>query len=678
MRIPIRQNHAIGILAALTVLAILLSVSFLIWQLRENALTHARLEARSLTAMLLEQTQQSFDATDRVLEGVQERLSSSYGRQFSLDSAPTHLLLSARVSGMRQLSAMFLVDAHGTVINSSLDFPMPKIAVADRDYFKNFAHDGGKTTFISQPLRNRVNNNWTLYMARPLYEASGKFRGVVAAAMSIPKLEQMYQLVKLDYERPIALYLADGTLVASQPHREQMMGIAPAELQYQVLPVKDNEIKTLLHVNAAGGRETISLAHLAKFPLLISVVDEEVLSLAAWRQTIVPISMGGGLVCLFTISVALFLVRKLRSKETLAKALRVANDLYQHTVNSVMDAIVAIDETQHIVLFNPAAEQMFGRTANEVVGQSFDLLIPERIRTRHQGHVARYATLESGSRSMNAALQITGIRADGQEFPIESTISKSFVGGKLQMTAVLRDVTEHRQAELDLRTMNAQLRSLATSLQSVREQERSRIARELHDQLGQQLTGIKLSFSWLGNRLKDKRTVTPDEVDEIRYLLDAAITSVRRISTELRPRILDDLGFGEAISAQILEFTKHSDLNVTLNLSAAKEVHGDEQATALFRIVQEALTNVVRHANATQVNIDLMTERDHLVLRIHDNGQGMQDTVRQGSIGLVSMRERAISMGAQFNIISSAGTGTTIEVEIPLNAMMIEGDSHEN
>jgi PAS domain S-box-containing protein len=678
MRIPIRQNHAIGILAALTVLAILLSVSFLIWQLRENALTHARLEARSLTAMLLEQTQQSFDATDRVLEGVQERLSSSYGRQFSLDSAPTHLLLSARVSGMRQLSAMFLVDAHGTVINSSLDFPMPKIAVADRDYFKNFAHDGGKTTFISQPLRNRVNNNWTLYMARPLYEASGKFRGVVAAAMSIPKLEQMYQLVKLDYERPIALYLADGTLVASQPHREQMMGIAPAELQYQVLPVKDNEIKTLQHVNAAGGRETISLAHLAKFPLLISVVDEEVLSLAAWRQTIVPISMGGGLVCLFTVSVALFLVRKLRSKETLAKALRVANDLYQHTVNSVMDAIVAIDETQHIVLFNPAAEQMFGRTANEVVGQSFDLLIPERIRTRHQGHVARYATLESGSRSMNAALQITGIRADGQEFPIESTISKSFVGGKLQMTAVLRDVTEHRQAELDLRTMNAQLRSLATSLQSVREQERSRIARELHDQLGQQLTGIKLSFSWLGNRLKDKRTVTPDEVDEIRYLLDAAITSVRRISTELRPRILDDLGFGEAISAQILEFTKHSDLNVTLNLSAAKEVHGDEQATALFRIVQEALTNVVRHANATQVNIDLMTEGDHLVLRIHDNGQGMQDTVRQGSIGLVSMRERAISMGAQFSIISSAGTGTTIEVEIPLNAMMIEGDNHED
>lgn len=678
MRIPIRQTHAIAILAAVAVLAIVLSVSFLIWQLRENALTHARLEARSLTAMLLEQTQQSFDAADRTLEGVQERLSNSYGRQFSLDSVPTHLLLSARVSGMRQLSSMFLVDAHGTVVNSSLDFPIPKIAVGDRDYFQNFVHDGGQATFISQPVRNRVNNSWTLYMARPLYEGNGKFRGVVVAAMSIAKLEQLFQLVKLDYERPMALYLADGTLVASQPHREQLVGTVPAELLHQALPGKDNEIKSLPQVNETGGRELVTFAHLAKYPLLISVVDEEVLSLAAWRKTTIPIGLGGGLVCLITVTVAWFLLRKLRNKESLEKALRVANDLYQHTVNSVMDAIVAIDETQHIVLFNPAAEQMFGRTASEVLGQSFDLLIPESIRIRHQGHVARYATQESGSRSMNAALQITGKRADGQEFPIESTISKSFVDGKLQMTAVLRDVTAQRQAEVDLRTLNAQLRSLATALQSVREQERSRIARELHDQLGQQLTGIKLSLSWLGNRLKDGRTATPDAVDEIRYLLDAAITSVRRISTELRPRILDDLGFTEALSAQIFEFTKHSELNVALNLSAAQRVYGDAQATALFRIVQEALTNVARHANATQVNIDLMTEHDNLVLRVHDNGQGMQEGVRPGRIGVVSMRERAISIGAQFSISSSAGVGTTIEVEIPFSAMLTEGRNDED
>ena len=673
MRIPIRQTQSVALLAALTIAAIVLSVTFLIWQLRENELEHARLETSSLTEMLMDQTQQSFESADLVLQSVQERLSNAYGRQFALDSPATHLLLSARVAGMRQLSSIFLIDASGTVTNSSLDYPMPKFAVADREYFTHFSQYGGKTTFISKPLRNRVNNGWSLYMARPLFEANGKFRGVVAAAVSIAQLEQMYQLVKLDYARPIALYLADGTLIASLPHREQTIGTLPAELKNQVFPTKGNQIKTIRHVNSDKENESFSLGLLAKFPLLISVTDDEVLSLASWRETVLPIGLGAALVCIFTASIALFLISKLKGKEKLAKELRVVNDLYQHTVNSVMDAIVAIDATQRIVLFNPAAEHMFGRKASDVVGQSFDVLIPDRIRTQHQGHVSRFSETEPGSRSMSPQLQIMGKRADGEEFPIESTISKSLVDGKIQMTAVLRDVTEHRQAEKDLRKANTQLRNLSTSLQQVREQERTRLSRELHDELGQQLTGLKLSLSWLGNRLKDGRATTPDAVDDMRYLLDAAITSVRRISTELRPRILDDLGFGEAIAAQTLEFTKRSALHVTLNLPATEEVQGNERATALFRIVQESLTNVARHANATQVSIDLITDADKLVLSIHDNGHGIQDTARQDGIGLVSMRERAISIGAQFSITSSPDTGTTIEVRMALKETTLEG-----
>jgi PAS domain S-box-containing protein len=677
MRLQIRQTQAVAILAALTIAAIVLSVTFLIWQLRENELEHARLETSSLTEMLMDQTQQSFASADLVLQGVQERLSNAYGRQFALDSAATHLLLSARVAGMRQLSSIFLINSNGTVINSSLDYPMPKFAVADREYFTHFSRDGGQTTFISKPLRNRVNNGWSLYVARPLFETNGKFRGVVAAAVSIPQLEKMYQLVKLDYERPIALYLADGTLIASLPHREQTIGTHPAELTNQLFPIKDNEIKTIRHINSDGERESLSLGRLAKFPLLISVTDDEVLSLASWRETATPIGLGAALVCIFTATIAMFLIGKLKSKEMLALALRTANDLYQHTINSVMDAIVAIDETQHIVLFNPAAEIMFGRKAGEVIGQSFDMLIPARIHARHQGHVARYAHTQPGSRAMNPQLEITGRRADGQEFPIESTISKSIVGGKLQMTAVLRDVTEHRQAENDLRKANKQLRDLSTSLQQVREQERARLSRELHDELGQQLTGLKLSLSWLGSRLKDGRTATPDAVDEMRYLLDGAIASVRRISTELRPLILDDLGFGEAITWQTTEFTKRSTLEVTLNLPAAPEVEDDQLKTALFRIVQESLTNVTRHANATKVKIELVANADRLVLTISDNGQGFQDNARQGGIGLVSMRERAYSVGAKFSILSGLnhgiGAGTTIEVTIPHHKQPLNG-----
>lgn len=675
MRLQLRQAHSVWLLAALTIGAIVVSVSVLMWELRVRDLEHTRLEAISLTKMVMEQTQQSFDGIDLVLRGVQERLSNDYGRQFSLDSAPTHLLLAARVSGMRQLSSIFLVDAQGTVVNSSLDFPMPKYAVADRAYFTHFSRDGANTLFIGKPLRNRINNGWTLYVARPLFEPNGKFRGVVAAAVSIAQFETMYQLVKLDYERPIALYLADGALIAALPHREKTIGEPAPELSPEIFPVKDNEVRTIRQAGIDGEPEVFSLGRLTKYPLLVSVTDDVNLSLESWRETVIPIGLGAALVCIFTASIAMFLIAKLKKQDELGSALRMANARYQHTVNSVMDAIVAVNGAMRIVLFNPAAEQMFNLKAKDVIGQSFDMLIPERIRARHQGHVARFTNIEtSAAQPMNPQLEITGQRADGQEFPIEATISKSMVNGNLQMTVVLRDVTAHRQAEIELRKVNSQLRSLSNSLQHVREQERSRLSRELHDELGQQLTGLKLSLSWLGTRLKGGRTATPDDVDEMRYQLDAAIASVRRISTELRPLILDDLGFSEAISWHTREFTKRSALEVTLNLLGAEHVRDHELATALFRIVQESLTNVARHANATQVRIDLIVSADQLVLTIHDNGQGFQDNAKQGGIGLVSMRERAISIGAQFSISSRLGMGTTIQVVIALNAPPEDGN----
>lgn len=674
MRLQIRQTHSVGVLAALTIAAMVVSVIFLLWGLRERELGHARLETIALTQILMEQTEQNFKSADLVLQGVQERLATAFGSQFALDSLPIHLLLNNRLSGMRQLRSIFLVDAQGMLINSSRDFPTATISVADREYYKVFAQGRSKSLFIDSPVRSRVDKSWSLHLSRSLTGRDGKFRGVVVATINIPQFEQLYNNMTLDYVRPIAIYLTDGTLVASLPHRENMIGERAPELTNEKLPAKGNDVLFIHHVSGDGGRQVFALGRLVGYPLLLSVTDDEDLSLASWRETAVPIAIGAILVSIFTAFVAMLLISKLKSKEALALALSVANDLYQHTVNSVMDAIVAIDASQNIVLFNPAAENMFGLKASEVIGRPFDMLLPERIRAKHLSHVGRFAASEAGSRTMAPQLEITGRRADGKEFPIESTISKSLIGGKLQMTAVLRDVTEHRLAEIELREVNRQLRNLSTSLQNVREQERTRISRELHDELGQQLTGLKLSLSWLGTRLKDGRTTTPDTVDEMRYLLDAAIASVRRISTELRPLILDDFGFGEAISWQTLEFAKRSALEVTLNLPAAEDVQGDELATALFRIVQESLTNVARHANATKVTIDLVAKGSKLVLTINDNGQGIQDNAKQGGIGLVSMRERANSIGAQFNIISGPGVGTTIEVTIPLNVPPLDGD----
>ncbi|HPU54466.1 MAG TPA: PAS domain-containing sensor histidine kinase, partial [Burkholderiaceae bacterium] len=309
------------------------------------------------------------------------------------------------------------------------------------------------------------------------------------------------------------------------------------------------------------------------------------------------------------------------------------------------------------------------------IGQPLARLLPERMRAVHGGHLKGFAQGDSVSRAMAANLAVAGQRADGTEFPIESTISRTLLGGKLQLTAVLRDVTERRRAEAAVLDMNRQLRDLSASLQSVREQERTRISRELHDDLGQQLTGLKLELSWLAGRLRDGRGAPPDKLDAMRRALDAAIVSVRRISTDLRPPILDDLGFGEAVAWHAGEFGQRTKLAISLDLAAAPLVTCEAQATALFRIVQESLTNVARHAAATGVRIALVAQDEELVLTVCDDGRGLAGgPQRPGGVGLVGMRERATALGGHFRVYDRPEGGVCVEVRLPLQWADAPGD----
>ena len=399
---------------------------------------------------------------------------------------------------------------------------------------------------------------------------------------------------------------------------------------------------------------------------MVSVTDDENSSLAAWRETAIPIALGAVLLSVFTMMMATYLIGKLQNKQELTIALNAADERYQHTVNSVMDAIVAVDEQMNITMFNPSAEAMFGLDASQAMGQPLEILMPERLRAVHKVHTKAFSSSQTASRSMAPQLEIFGMRTNGTEFPLESTISHTTIGGKLQMTAVLRDVTERRKAETELRMANSQLRELSASLQSVREEERKRFSRELHDDLGQQLTGLKLSLSWLGSRLKEGKTATVDDVDEMRRQMDTAIGSVRRIAAELRPRVLDDLDFSEALSWQMQEFFKHSGIQIELDLRDAGHVKDDAIATTLFRVVQEALTNVVRHADAGKVLVSLHLVDGLLNLVISDTGRGFDPRVVLGGVGVVSMRERCSAIGASFLITSSPGAGTRVEVSVPV------------
>ncbi len=242
-------------------------------------------------------------------------------------------------------------------------------------------------------------------------------------------------------------------------------------------------------------------------------------------------------------------------------------------------------------------------------------------------------------------------------------------GRVVAVEGIARDVTGLVESQRRLRDSEAQMRELAGRLQSAREEERTKLARELHDELGQTLTALKLEIGRAIAALSGAR-LTPNVVDRLQSLMglsELGLATVKRIATDLRPPALDHLGLAEAIRWEALAFKARSGLRCHVRSNKASTALSAEQQTAIFRIFQEAITNVARHAHASAVTVTLI-ERETFELRIRDNGRGISDTQAADAraIGLIGMRERAALVGGVFQIEGRPGKGTTISVRIPL------------
>lgn len=343
-------------------------------------------------------------------------------------------------------------------------------------------------------------------------------------------------------------------------------------------------------------------------------------------------------------------------------------------IRSSMEAIITVDERQNIVIFNPMAEQVFGCSAMEAVGTSLSRFIPERFRAGHERHVEQFGVTGVSDRQMGKQRVLYGLRSNGEEFPIEASISQIRDGdgdGKLY-TVMLRDVTERVKAENAQRQSREELRELSANLQNVREEEKTRIARELHDDLGQQLTALKMDISSIEQQLET--TVEPrllQQLGGMRRLIDATVASVRRIAADLRPVMLDDLGLIPAIEWLANDFTNRYGIDVERRIEVGDTSFTPAGATTLFRIVQEALTNVARHAEATLVTLTVHIESGVCVVKIADNGQGASHTATSAekSFGLLGIRERAHMLGGTVEIRTSSGEGFALTVTFPVSAV---------
>ncbi|MEJ2543296.1 MAG: PAS domain-containing sensor histidine kinase [Calditrichaceae bacterium] len=267
-----------------------------------------------------------------------------------------------------------------------------------------------------------------------------------------------------------------------------------------------------------------------------------------------------------------------------------------------------------------------------------------------------------------AVFEIDLYTKNGPKVPVEINMHLINLKNELTVISVIKDTSKRTRNQIDLTSSREQLRNLALRLQNIREEERTLIAREIHDELGQLLTVLKIQVSLISKKVSGKKKEVDSQIQSSKDLIDQAINTVQKISSKLRPGILDELGLIPAIEWYVKEFEQLTGIQCECSLTQKPVELNPEQSTALFRITQEALTNVARHSLAKRVSVYLKNENGTLVLEITDNGIGIHQFQidNPNSLGLLGIKERAIVFGGKVSINGVPDKGTNLKIEWPL------------
>jgi PAS domain S-box-containing protein len=333
-------------------------------------------------------------------------------------------------------------------------------------------------------------------------------------------------------------------------------------------------------------------------------------------------------------------------------------------LEAIPHAVIGLQD-RRIIFANDGVKTVFGWTSNELIGRTTRLLYrteKDYIRIACQ----LYSILE---KQPIASMEFPCLRKNGTE--IECMISAARIGKRLKERRVVityENITDRKRAACELELSRHQLRQLSAHLQSIREKERTRIARELHDELGQLLTALNTDIILLKNKIPTGQKIISDRVESMSSLVDLSMQTVKRIYMGLRPGMLDHLGLTAAIAWQAEEFSRRTGITCNVSFSPEDMVIDPDLTTTIFRIFQETLTNVQRHARATKVTVRLKVTDDHLEFIVKDNGKGIADQQlrKPDSFGLLGIQERVYHWGGREAIVGKIGKGTTITINIPL------------
>jgi len=347
-------------------------------------------------------------------------------------------------------------------------------------------------------------------------------------------------------------------------------------------------------------------------------------------------------------------------KKRMHDLLEAAATEWRATFDAIGDAVCLLDQQGRIKRCNNAMLGMLARPFSEIVDLTCWEILHGVSRLPKEYPIARMQ--KTLHRETDVFLK------DNHWFNVSVDPLLDGEGNVVGAVHIMSDITDRMLAAEELQNSREQLRNLSTYLESVREQERTVIAREIHDELAQTLTALKMDLSWLDNRLPQDQKPLSAKTKSMHSLIDTTIKTVKRISAELRPGILDDLGLVAAIEWQAEEFQDRTGITCHVTVEPGDLTVDQDRSTAIFRIFQETLTNIARHARATKVAVGLTKRARRLTLRVKDNGIGIteEQIADSKSFGLIGMRERVYPWGGNVSVTGTSGKGTRVLVSVPI------------
>ena len=373
-----------------------------------------------------------------------------------------------------------------------------------------------------------------------------------------------------------------------------------------------------------------------------------------------------GIFAILALSLAIFALLWQRAKRRKTQELlRESQNQLKGIVGSAMDALIAIDDKLRIIVFNAAAEKMFGCPVRDAIGSPSDRFVPERFRAAHRQHIQHFGDTGATTQALGGLGALWGLRKNGEEFPIEASISKIEVSGGKLYTVIIRDVTERKQAE-------EEVSSVSRRLIEAHEEERTWIARELHDDINQRVAMVSIYLDNLKQGLPSSNVQVRHRLDEAKQQIEDLGNDVQALSHRLHSSKLEYLGLSAACRSFCKELSEQHNVKIEICSDNVPPDLSKEISICLFRVLQEALQNAVKYSGVREFQVSLKGTFDQVELSVQDSGHGFdsEKVTNSHGLGLTSMKERLKLVDGQLVIDSKFQQGTTIRASVPLSPRM--------